>query len=70
VNGVYLFEEPDEASAAAAICSLARNSFNLPRRLLSLHALFKPCECGQSGAYEKPHAETTSFMYILMCLET
>jgi hypothetical protein len=30
VNGVYLFEEPDEASAAAAIRSRARNSFNVP----------------------------------------
>jgi hypothetical protein len=40
MNGVYLFEEPGEASAAAAIRSRARNSFNVARRLSSLYAIF------------------------------
>jgi hypothetical protein len=47
VNGVYLFEEPDEASAATAIRSRARNSFNVPRKLLSLHAIFNHANVGR-----------------------
>jgi hypothetical protein len=39
VNGEYLFEEPREASAAAAIRSRARNAVIVPQRLLSLQAI-------------------------------
>jgi hypothetical protein len=47
VNGAYLFEVPDEAPAAAAIRSRARNSFTVPRRLLSLHAVFNHANVGR-----------------------